>query len=134
MIVNLVLLLALLSLIENITTSLDAHKHAVGVFMDIMKTFDSIDHDILHKNRPLQICSYFYNRPQYVQFNGMKSGLQNVTFSDTQGSFLGPNCFFCLLMIFAMYQCLISFYMLMTQMFFTNKKIFIFCAKLSVFN
>ena len=39
--------MALLSLIENITTSLDDHKHAVGVFMDIKKAFDTIDHNIL---------------------------------------------------------------------------------------
>ena len=41
--------MALLSLIENITTSLDDHKHAVGVFMDIKKAFDTIDHNILLK-------------------------------------------------------------------------------------
>ena len=38
--------MALLSLIENITTSLDDNKHAVGVFMDIKKAFDTIDHNI----------------------------------------------------------------------------------------
>ena len=37
--------MALLSLIENITTSCDAHKHAVCVSMDIKKTFDTIDHN-----------------------------------------------------------------------------------------
>ena len=41
--------MALLSLIKNITTSLDDHKHAVGVFMDIKKAFDTIDHNILLK-------------------------------------------------------------------------------------
>ena len=41
--------MALLSLIENITASLDDHKHAVGVFMDIKKAFDTIDHNILLK-------------------------------------------------------------------------------------
>ena len=41
--------MALLSLIENITTSLDAHKHAVGIFMDIKKDFDTIEHNILPK-------------------------------------------------------------------------------------
>ena len=39
--------MALLSLIENITTSLDDHKHAVCVFMEIKKAFDTIDHNIL---------------------------------------------------------------------------------------
>ena len=38
--------MALLSLIKNITTSLDAHKHAVGVFMDIEKAFDTIYQNI----------------------------------------------------------------------------------------
>ena len=38
--------MALLSLIENVTTSLDDHKHAVVVFMDIKKAFDTIDHNI----------------------------------------------------------------------------------------
>ena len=39
--------MALLSLIENITTSLDDHKHAFVVSMDIKKAFDTIDHNIL---------------------------------------------------------------------------------------
>ena len=45
--------MALLSLIENTTTSLDAHRHAVRVFMDIKKAFGTIDHNILFKKEPL---------------------------------------------------------------------------------
>ena len=45
--------MALLSLIDNINTSLDAHKHAFGVFMDIKKASNTIDHNILLKNEPL---------------------------------------------------------------------------------
>ena len=43
--------MALLSIIENITTSLDDYKHAVGVFMDIKKAFDNIDDNILLERR-----------------------------------------------------------------------------------
>ena len=38
--------MASLSLIENITTSSDDHKHAVGVFMDIKKSRYTIDNNI----------------------------------------------------------------------------------------
>ena len=45
--------MALLSLVENITTSLDANWHAVGVFMNIKNSFVAIDYNILLKNKPL---------------------------------------------------------------------------------
>ena len=45
--------MALLSLTQNINVSLDAHKYAVDVFMDIKKAFDTIDHNILHLKKPL---------------------------------------------------------------------------------
>ena len=103
--------MALLSLIENITTSLDDHKHAVGVSMDIKKGFDTIDHNILlqkinhygHRGIVSKwICSYLESRSQYVQFNGMKSGLQNMTCGVPQGSILGPKFFSCISIVFAM--------------------------------
>ena len=65
--------MALQSLIESITTSLDAHKHAVGVIMDIEKACGL--RGIVNK----WIYIYLENRSQYVQFNGMNFGLQNVT-------------------------------------------------------
>ena len=70
--------MALLSSIENITTPLEDHKHAVGIFMDIEKVFDIIDHNIFIKiinhYSPKGIvgkwiCSYLESRSQYVQFN-----------------------------------------------------------------
>ena len=39
--------MALERLIEDITTSLNANKHAVGASMNIRKAFDSIDINIL---------------------------------------------------------------------------------------
>ena len=42
--------LALLELIEEITTSLDNKKATVGVFIDLKKAFDTIDHNLLSYN------------------------------------------------------------------------------------
>ena len=40
---------ALLDLVEEITTSLENNKYTVGVFIDLKKAFDTVDHDILCK-------------------------------------------------------------------------------------
>ena len=40
---------ALLDLVEEITTSLEQNKYTVGVFIDLKKTFDTVDNDILCK-------------------------------------------------------------------------------------
>ena len=41
--------MALLRSIENITTSLDDHWHAVGLFIDVKKAFNTIDYSVLLK-------------------------------------------------------------------------------------
>ena len=38
---------ALLHLVEEITTSVDNNKYTVGVFIDLNKASDTVDHDIL---------------------------------------------------------------------------------------
>lgn len=40
---------ALMSIIENIRTHLGDGKYVAGVFVDLKKTFDIVDHDILIK-------------------------------------------------------------------------------------
>ena len=48
--------MALMELIEDITQSLDSHRHTIGVFIDLKKAFDTIDHTILLKKiKPLWI-------------------------------------------------------------------------------
>ena len=41
--------LAILELVENTTTSIDDCKSTVGIFIDLKKAFDTVDHDILKK-------------------------------------------------------------------------------------
>ena len=39
--------LAVIDLIDKITQSLDKSQNTIGVFLDLSKAFDTIDHDIL---------------------------------------------------------------------------------------
>ena len=40
---------ALIELVEEITASLDNNKYAIGIFVDLKKAFDTINHNILAK-------------------------------------------------------------------------------------
>ena len=94
--------LAILELVENITTSIDDCKSTVGIFIDLKKAFDTVDHDILIKKLDENgirgvankwICSYLMNRSQYVCINDTSSECMNVTCGVPQGSILGPALF-----------------------------------------
>ena len=40
-----------MSIIENVQTQLDDNKYVAGVFVDLKKAFDTVDHDILIEKR-----------------------------------------------------------------------------------
>ena len=91
--------LALIDLYEKISLALDHNEHAVGVFLDLSKAFDTVDHNILldklehYGIRGLAldwVRSYLSNRLQFVQFNGQCSSPQTISCGVPQGSILGP--------------------------------------------
>ena len=41
---------AIITLVERVTKAIDTGKYIVGVFLDLKKTFDTVDHSILLKN------------------------------------------------------------------------------------
>ena len=92
---------ALLELVEEITNSLE-NKYAIGVFIDLKKAFDTVDHDILCKKLYFYgvrgvshqwIQSYLENRKQFVNFNNCDSEILNVSCGVPQDSILGPKLF-----------------------------------------
>ena len=92
---------ALISLTKNIRKNLDEGKFGCGIFVDLQKAFDTVEHDILLSKlehygiRGLAnewFKSYLSNRKQYVSINGYDSNLADVKF-DVQGSVLGPLLF-----------------------------------------
>ena len=74
--------LAIIELVEEITTAIDERKTTVGVFIDLKEAFDTVDHNILVKKfehyeirwvAKHWVCSYLENRRQHVCINDSNS-------------------------------------------------------------
>ena len=96
--------MAILELVEEMTTAMDNSQSSVAVFMDLKKAFDTVDHNILLtklENYDIRGLAYSWihsclnNRRQYVSINGTNSTCLNITCGVAlpQGSILGPTLF-----------------------------------------
>lgn len=73
----------------------------LGVFVDLSKAFDSIDHELLIQKLTYGICgialklleSYLSHRGEFVHVNGISSNVLLVHVGVLQGSTLGPLLF-----------------------------------------
>ena len=93
---------ALISLTEMIRLALDNDQFVCGVFINLQKAFDTVDHKILlskinHygiKGIPYEwFKSYLTNRQQFTTVNNKQSELSSIEFGIPQGSILGPLLF-----------------------------------------
>ena len=93
---------ALTILTEMIGRAIDEDKFACGVFIDLQKAFDTVDHGILLSKRnhygvrgaSYQWCkSYLTSRQQYTTTAYLKLALRSINYGVPQGSVLGPILF-----------------------------------------
>ena len=91
--------LSSLEIIDSIGKDLDNRKLTIGVFLDLSKAFDTLDHTILldkilyYGIKGTELAwfkSYLTNRTQFVSYNGTNSRTLSITTGVPQGSILDP--------------------------------------------
>ena len=89
-------------LTKNITDAFENTEQVLGIFLDLSKAFDTIDHKILlaklwhYGIRGVAnkwFDSYLSNRKQLVEVNGICSHTKMIEFGVPQGSILSPLLF-----------------------------------------
>ena len=92
----------LINIVERIKHSLDKGEFVCGVFVDLQKAFDTVDHEILlaklnhYGIRGIAnqwLKSYLSDRQQFVYLSGICSSLKPIIHGVPQGSVLGPLLF-----------------------------------------
>ena len=92
---------SIIPLTENIRKNLDEGNIGYGIFVDLEKAFNTVEHDILlTKLEHYSICGldnnrlkYYLSNKKYVSVNVYDSNLADIKFGVPQGSVLCPLSF-----------------------------------------
>ena len=93
---------AALELVDKLLNMMDKGQVPLGIFLDLSKAFDTLDHKIMIKkleffgvsDGPGKLLeSYLSNRKQYVVFDDINSQVLDIKTGVPQGSILGPLLF-----------------------------------------
>ena len=93
----------IIQLVEEIYQNFEKNKYTLGVFIDLAKAFDTMDHKTLLRKMEIYGISgttqkwfenYLTNRKQYIEISKIKKiDLKGVVCGVPQGSILGPLLF-----------------------------------------
>ena len=93
---------AIIELVDKITKAIENNEFTVGIFLDLSKAFDTVNHDILLSKLYFYgirgschawIKDYLSNRKQIVKYNQIRSSERLISCGVPQESVLGPLLF-----------------------------------------
>ena len=93
---------AVIQLISQILDAFNENKYTLGIFIDLSKAFDTVDHDILLKKLHMYgikrknlkwFQGYLTNRKQFMKCRDQNTDLEVYRCGVPQGSILGPLLF-----------------------------------------
>ena len=93
---------ALSILYDRLSNAIDNNEYTAGIFLDLSKAFDTVNHQILLEKlnhyairgvAHSWISSYLSNRKQFVQYDSVCSAHSVISCGVPQGSILGPLLF-----------------------------------------
>ena len=89
-------------IVDKTQRAIEREEFSCGIFLDLSKTFDTVDHTILLKKLEYYgvrgiakdwFCSYLSNRKQFVSVGNYKSEMSSIACGVPQSSVLGPLLF-----------------------------------------
>ena len=96
---------AIIELLDKITRAIDKGEYTIGIFLDLSKAFDTINHRILIKKLEYYgirgisqqwFQDYLTNRKQIVKYNQVRSKEMTSQVESPRVPFWDHSCFLCL--------------------------------------